>query len=122
MQRMNGVSVGVIVGMVVLVGLGDSVSVGDGVTVGADVKVGAARKLFSFSRDEHALITNNIPEIILVIGLHSFSRYSKFYRFHTYAPANSVWVPIVCCLYRMSPNIITHKRGLLSGILLSSEK
>ena len=61
----DGVSVGVTVVMVVLVGLGDSVSVGDGVTdgaaVGVDVKVGAARKLFSFSKDEHALITNNIP-------------------------------------------------------------
>jgi len=48
--------------MVVLVGLGDGVSVGYGVTVGVDVKVGATRKLFSFSKDEHALITNNIPD------------------------------------------------------------
>jgi len=51
--------------MVVLVGFGDSVSVGDGVLVGAavdvDNKVGAVFKLFSFSKDEHALITNNIP-------------------------------------------------------------
>jgi hypothetical protein len=60
----DGVSVGVIVGMVVLVGLGDGVSVGYGVTVGVDVKVGAARKLFSFSKDEHALITNSIPDNI----------------------------------------------------------
>jgi hypothetical protein len=50
--------------MVVLVGLGDGVSVGYGVTVGVDVKVGATRKLFSFSKDEHALITNNIPDNI----------------------------------------------------------
>jgi len=52
--------------MVVLVGFGDSVSVGDGVLVGAaidvDDKVGAVFKLFSFSKDEHALITNNVPK------------------------------------------------------------
>jgi hypothetical protein len=51
--------------MVVLVGLGDGVSVGYGVTFGVDVKVAAATKSFSFSKDEHALITNYIPDNML---------------------------------------------------------